>query len=169
MVRYVFREDEPIRIKGAKDADPQRIGEALEAISKAEAGELTPKAVVEAARSPNHALHANFEWNDAIAAEAHRLDQARHIIRIVRVEDAAATNGSNRAFLSISDKAGTSYRPLADVRASVGMQDAILKAAARDLDAFQRRYKDLIDVCEAVSKAKEAIQRRQDRQERRAA
>ncbi len=165
MIRYSFREDEPLRIKAAKDADAQKIGEALDAIAKSADGEIIPKAVVDAARSPKHPLHAHFEWNDALAAEAHRLDQARHIIRIIRVVDAEATDGTSRAFLSVTEKAGTSYRRLADVKMSVDMQNAVLKAAERDLDAFQRRYRDLLDVCDAVARAKEMIQRRRDRQE----
>ncbi len=169
MPTYNFRDDEPVRLKASKNADPQVIGDALEAIAKTNGGEIVPKAVVDAARSPKHPLHPHFEWDDKLAAEAHRLDQARSLIRIVRVEDASATDGTSRAFLSISEKAGTSYRSLADVKASIGMQDAILKAAARDLDAFQQRYRDLTDICEFVSKAKEAITRRQEKQSQRRA
>ena len=70
MIQYVFREDSPLPIKGAKDADAQVIGEALEEIRLKAGGELTPGAVVEAARTKRSALHKHFEWNDAVAAEA---------------------------------------------------------------------------------------------------
>lgn len=169
MPRYVFREDEPLRLKAGKEADAQRIGEALEALTALAEGELAPKAVVDAARSASHPLHAHFEWDDAIAAEAHRLEQARHIIRIVRVVDEDASEGNTRAFLSVSDKGGTSYRPMGDVKQSVDLQAAVLRAAARDLDAFQRRYRDLTDVCAIVTRAKDALSKRMDQGTRRAA
>ncbi len=85
MITYTFR-DEPVAILNAKKADPQKIGRALAKIAEANAGRLTPGAVVEAARSPNSALHRHFEWDDRKAAEAYRRDQAREIIAVIRVE-----------------------------------------------------------------------------------
>lgn len=49
-------------------------------------GKLTPQAVVDEARNPEHPLHACFDWDDETAAEAWRLEQARTLIRSVRVE-----------------------------------------------------------------------------------
>lgn len=49
-------------------------------------GVLTPSAVVDAARNPNSSMHAQFEWDDSEAAEAYRLQQARALIRRVKVE-----------------------------------------------------------------------------------
>lgn len=51
-----------------------------------ERGQLTEKTVVEDARSPDSPLHGFFEWDDTRAAEAHRLSQARLLIRRVRIE-----------------------------------------------------------------------------------
>lgn len=52
----------------------------------ADAGELTPERVVAHAREEGSPLHALFDWNDESAAHAHRLHQARILIRSVRVE-----------------------------------------------------------------------------------
>ena len=169
MVRYVFREDEPIRIKAAGKADPQVIGQALQEIAKDHGQELSPKHVVDAARSSNHPLHPHFEWDDALAAEAFRLDQARNIIRIVRVEDVESKEGTSRAFLSVATKDGVAYRGFDEVKRSVELQTALLQGAKRDLDAFERRYRELMDVCQIVSKAREAVQKRLDKLENRAA
>lgn len=54
-------------------------------------GRLTPRAVVDAARDENHPLHGEFEWDDTVAAEAYRLDQARQLIADVRVEVVTST------------------------------------------------------------------------------
>ena len=169
MIRYVFRDDQPLAIKGAKDADPQVIGEALAAISDKLGGHLTPVAVVDAARDKKHVLHRHFEWDDALAADAYRLDQARHIVRVVRVEDEDAEGGTARAYLSISEKNGVSYRPIEAVKKSVDLQAAVLKGAERDLRAFEMRYKDLIDICDLVRTARERITSRRNKHESRAA
>lgn len=161
MVQYVFR-DEPLTIKAAKKAKPQVIGDALSAIATANGGRLTPVAVVDSARDPSHPLHVHFEWDDAKAAESFRLEQAREIIRVVRVED--DEREPPRAFLSVSEgRAGTSYRTLGDVMDSAELQNIVLAQAERDLVAFQRRYAQLVDVCDIVAKARDAVAKRRGR------
>jgi hypothetical protein len=49
-------------------------------------GRITPARVVENARPVNSLLHDRFEWDDAKAAELHRLDQARVLIASVEVQ-----------------------------------------------------------------------------------
>jgi hypothetical protein len=83
MVKYIFREG-PIFIRNAAKADVQAIGEALEKLKARNGGELKPKALVDDARSSRHPAHHQFEWNDKVAGEAHRLHQARELISIVR-------------------------------------------------------------------------------------
>src|SRR5690348_5499317 len=100
MLKYTFRE--PLTLKAANKADPQKIGEELEKLS-GDAGELTPDVVVEAARNPRNVLHKHFEWDDQKAAEAFRLDQARCLIRSVVVEDDDSEEGRSAAFISIAD------------------------------------------------------------------
>lgn len=160
MLKYVFREDEPIRIKAAGKADPQVIGESLDKIRLQTGGELEPKDVVAAARESGHPLHAHFEWNDKAAAESFRLDQARNIIRIIRVIDDSAEGGTTRAFVSVNGKNGVSYRTVEDVKRSSDLQEAVLAQAEKDLIAFETRYRELKDICQIVASAREAIQRR---------
>ena len=55
---------------------------ALRALEDAQ-GRLTPDAVVNAARDSENPLHPHFEWDDTKAAEAHRRNQARTLIKTV--------------------------------------------------------------------------------------
>jgi len=48
-------------------------------------GRLEPKQVIEAARDPASPLHSYFEWDDRVAAERYRENQARTLIRSVTV------------------------------------------------------------------------------------
>lgn len=57
----------------------QEVVDAIQALEDAE-GRLTPRAVVEAARSKASPLHGCFEWDDKKAAAKHRLDTARRLI-----------------------------------------------------------------------------------------
>lgn len=49
-------------------------------------GRLIPTMVVNDAKDPDSPLHSYFTWDDAEAASQHRLEQARQLIRSVRVE-----------------------------------------------------------------------------------
>lgn len=48
-------------------------------------GRLSPAAVVETARDPSSPLHHCFDWDNTSAAESWRIEQARRLIRSVRV------------------------------------------------------------------------------------
>jgi hypothetical protein len=49
-------------------------------------GRLRPEDVVDAARNPNSALHSYFTWDDSEAAAAYRLQEARALIKRVKVD-----------------------------------------------------------------------------------
>jgi hypothetical protein len=162
MIRYVFREP-PITIKAAKAADPQQIGEALMAIATENGGRLTPAATVEAARAPEHVLHRHFEWQDRLAAEAYRLDQARTLIRVIRVIDDETDVPAQIAFLSVAEKSGHVYYGKATIAASIQLQALVLQQAERDLTAWEKRYSELHDICTTVRELRETIAQRRAR------
>jgi hypothetical protein len=61
------------------------LAEHLSAIQRDD-GRLLPEDVVARASDPDHPLHSFFEWDDEAAGHAHRLDQARALIRRVKVD-----------------------------------------------------------------------------------
>lgn len=159
MIRYVFRET-PMMLPNATEADAQEIGEALNSISEKAGGKLTPGAVVEAAKSSRSVLHKHFQWEDASAAHAWRLHQARSLITSVRVLDDDIPGGQAPAFISISTKDGRNYHTLHAVKGDRELQDAVLAAAERDLAAWQDRYRQLRDVCALVGEARVALSKK---------
>jgi len=68
-----------------KKAKSRIIQEALEKLVD-QNGRLDPEVLVKAARHWSHPLHDCFEWDARKAAHAHRLTQARALIREVKVE-----------------------------------------------------------------------------------
>jgi len=48
-------------------------------------GYINPKLVIEAARDPTSPIHSEFEWDVQAAAEEYWLDQARTLIRYVKL------------------------------------------------------------------------------------
>ena len=88
----------------------------FQAIKEANLGSLTPELVVSRAEGGDSRLHDAFTWDDSLAAEAHRLQQAREIINSIRIED--DVDGTEYAFMSIADKGGTAYRTLGEIKSS---------------------------------------------------
>lgn len=77
-----------------------------------EGGLLMPEKIVEyAQQNPTSALHGEFEWDDAKAAQEHRLQQAREMVRVY-VTVLPGTLQKVRGFVSVpSDRAnGGGYR-----------------------------------------------------------
>lgn len=113
-------------------------------------GKVLPEAVVDAARPLDSPLHHRFEWDDSIAAEAHRLAQARQLIRQVKIQvvtDPDEPPVYTRAFVHIPDEKPDSiadgelaqegaYYPHDVVAAS----PILSRIALREMD---RRWRDL--------------------------
>lgn len=57
-------------------------GEYMQKLRK-QKGEITPQILVKSSKNKKAILHNCFEWNDTIAAEQHRIDQARYILRMI--------------------------------------------------------------------------------------
>jgi hypothetical protein len=69
--------------KDVRVKNSQLIKRALTALERK--GKLTPDDVVRAARDPNNALHEYFDWDDSVAGQKWRIQQARHLIASVQV------------------------------------------------------------------------------------
>ena len=78
-----------------------------------EQGGITPEAVVGVARDPNNILHAHFEWDDAKAGHAHRLQQARLLIKRVKITTPAGSTTPKYVSVKIvSDEGDRVYEPI---------------------------------------------------------
>ncbi len=125
------------------------------------AGLLDPRRVVDYARDPDTALHRQFEWDDSLAAEQHRLWQARQIIRLrftVFEEDGPPV----RTFVSLrSDRmAGRGYRALSSVLSDRELRQVLLDEALAELRRARERYTHLKELSGVWRELRKAEQRR---------
>jgi hypothetical protein len=105
--------------------DAAIVGEELTRIYN-EHGALSAQVVVDAARPEDAPLHPAFEWDDSTAAEAYRREQARTLIKVVRVRE-SEDKPSAPAFLNVTTlgpaaedgevRSSRGYHPLAVVLA----------------------------------------------------
>lgn len=121
----------------------------LQQEGKSEASDL-----VDASRPENAPLHSMFEWNDAVAAELYRVDQARCIIRHVCViqEDTNKESVPVRAFFQIDSESGD-YEPTVVIMNDEEKRKRLLEVAKGELNSFKVKYqslKELAKVFEAI-------------------
>lgn len=134
---------------------PEVAAKAIQAIERRD-GIVTPLAVVDAARSPSHPLHAVFNWDDTSAAEKWRAHQARLLINAVRVTvtySGGETREQQVAFVSVRTEAGRGYMATARVMSDDLLREQAVADALAALEGWRVRYAhltELADLCSAI-------------------
>ncbi len=129
--------------------DAQVAGEEIEKIlpDKRMNRELA-RSVVKKARAKRSVLHGYFEWDDSIAAEEYRINQAMHLVAAVRLvnPDEGEDERPQRAFVTIRvENGGFGYYTLDEILSD----DALRKRRYQELyaraDCFARIARDFAE------------------------
>ncbi len=88
-----------------------KVARALEDLASPDDGSILAQDVVDAARPEGSPLHSHFTWDDSIAADAYRVEQARRLIRSYKVHVVSdKASGKERDLLVRGFVAGRSVR-----------------------------------------------------------
>jgi hypothetical protein len=124
---------------------------------KEDHGVLTPEYVVEAARPDDSPLHSRFQWDDAVAGEAWRREQARQLIQSVRIVYRKAAEGepagSIRAFHAVRGQDGCHFEAAEDVIADPFMRALVLEDMRREWQQMADRYKGFEEFWQMVAES----------------
>ena len=126
----------------------QEVGNDLLAIKQANQGLLLPCDVVAAAAPIESSLHYFFEWDDSLAAEQHRLSQARRLITsVVFIREVKKKNKlilvSRAAFTHVrTDKNG--YRDTDEVYNTPELKAAYIRQLQTDWKTFKQKHYDVL-------------------------
>ena len=133
------------------------VGAELEAIQE-EHGELLPDTIVAAAKPESSPLHKLFTWDDAIAGELYRRNEARYILRNLRIDYIRKEDQNEeeprvlkvRAFVNVPEEQDEEEEAPAQPRRvylSTAMalrnpqhRDYVLKTAKAELETWRNRY-----------------------------
>lgn len=157
MTKYQWRPGARIE----KDLDAEVIGAEIERLEDKN-GVVEPAAVVEAARSRRSPLHAAFEWDDTVAAEEHRKQQARQLVAalvIVQVRTEGGRSESTRGFqIARPDPDGPrGYVRLDRIVGSEDMTKQLIGSASRELQSAVRRFSSIAALGKYVPALEELI------------
>lgn len=115
-------------------------------------GRLTPTIIVDAARPKKHPLHARFEWDDRVAGEAYRRQQAQDLIQSVKVVHSRDDKPdlSVRAFHAIRDGEGFAYKPTDEILSDPLLTKMLLADMHREWLTLRQRYEHFLEFRELV-------------------
>lgn len=129
--------------------DANIVGKTIEKIEK-KYGECTASLLLEEARNKKSQLHSLFEWDDTVAAEKFRLDQATKIITAVAViydnnnEEPIIT----RAFVNVGAKNNGSFITMATALSNEKSRSIVFQHALEELQTFKAKYAGLQELAE---------------------
>lgn len=116
---------------------------------------VTPASIVEKARDENTELHSCFEWDDSIAAQKHREQQARMIlVNLVVVHEDPKKKEKTNVRLFVNNVRGQEYKPISFVVKNRSEYELLLERARKELIAFTKKYNSLSEykeLCEYIT------------------
>lgn len=136
--------------------EAQRVFSKLERSNK-----LTPETVLEEARCEASPLHEHFEWDDSVAAEKHRLQQAGHLLRSLEVIFERNEQAPIRQYHIIKQKDEVSYVNIKKVMQVPNFRAQVLEQCRNDMSHFiskLERFRDLQHVLETANLLKEQLE-----------
>lgn len=119
---------------------------------------LTPEDVVSDAQLANSPLHDYFEWDDTVAANGYRDHQARYLLRNINVVVTSQGHEHEVRFLhAVKVEDARRYIAVNIVLEQPDLHSQIIEEALRQLQAWQRKYREYKDLHPVVSAIETAL------------
>lgn len=126
----------------------------LERIASEHGGQLFTADVIDAARNKKNPLHPAFEWDDTVAAERFRTEQARKLIKSIRVvyED----RPDEPKFVHVRVGNAGYYADATATVADVDEWERAKKGVEEQIARTRRQVDDFIRIARAAGREKDA-------------
>lgn len=150
------------------DAQAVVVGKALTKIEK-QKGCVAPRYVVDEGRDSSSELHQFFTWDQAKAAELHRLEEARRLIRsvsIIQISRPQSQPKVVRAFVSVHSSErekrfeGRAYISTVKALSDADYKAQVLQEALQEFTSLRKKYenlKELADIFAAIEATEERL------------
>lgn len=134
----------------------------LERLTDINNGDLTPDIVLDAARPESSPLHKHFEWDDSVAAEAWRKDQARTLIQSYKLHIVDERGERTvRYYTNVVIQDAHAYRRTEDIVRIDALREQRRLSIIRDLNRIRTElvtFDSFASATEAVDTAIAALQ-----------
>lgn len=126
----------------------EEAGKVMEKIEERD-GVVTKESFLEESRPESSPTHNCFEWDDSVAAEAYRLEQARHCINDLQVTLISDDDKvDSTAFVNViaPKKENAEYKSIDVALEDEDHRKAVVENALAELSALKRKYNHLIEL-----------------------
>lgn len=130
-----------------KGIDAQLVAEEITALGDS----ITPEDVVEMARDENSETHKCFTWDDSIAAEKWRKQEARQIFCNLVIERSVTESENSVPIRIFHCNEGRSYKHAELVFKVEDEYQKLLQSAYAELRAFKIKYQSLNELSEILA------------------
>lgn len=131
----------------------QVVGEHVAAIEERD-GEVTKESFLDSARSKASPVHKLFDWDNKVAGEKWRLQQAKNILSCLRInivcEDRAPIK--TRAFINIVPGSNNGrFLSTELAMANLDTRTGVLTRAQQELQSFREKYSTLTELSTVIA------------------
>jgi len=153
-VKYSWKSGFPNR-----GADAQMVGSVLEDLGSATDGCLTPQQVVDHARNRDSPLHSLFEWDDSVAAEAYRREQAGAMMRAIQIHYEVELERFEvvRALQNVTRDSVRVYVPTIRALQDDDLRRQIIDGAFRELEGWTFRYRQYRELSKIIAEVERLL------------
>ena len=114
----------------------------------------TPQEIVDIARNPNSVIHNYFQWDDTVAAEEYRKEQAarmeRSFVLTKVVDDGEKVEKKVYRLVEVDSSRTSAYTPVVFTLRKEDEYADLLRRAKIELEGFIKRYHSLVELQEII-------------------
>ena len=144
-----------LKVKKGHHIKPEGINELNKIVE--EQGGITTQVLLDHASDPNNPLHQYFDWDDTIAAEKWRKEQAGHLLRRVVIEvEINNVPVLVRAFhpIAIESEETKVYYPLNIILSDKEKRMDVVEYALREVEGWAERYQQYTELEPIIKEVK---------------
>lgn len=131
-----------------KGANAEQVASEIESLGN----DVTPTEILEKAKDDTTELHKCFEWEDSVAAEKWRLQQARMIVcHLVIKEDGEDDAGKPEIRIFHKTDRADGYKPITFIMQDKTEYEKLLAHAREELRIFKQKYHNLSELEEILA------------------
>lgn len=118
----------------------------IEVLEVEKSNGLTPKNILERAKDSSSNLHNLFEWDNSVAAEKFRLEQARGLIQNIKIivgEKMIRGFESVRVIVNDTGEMKNTYLPIMDILSNEEYREQKIVEALNNITYWRAKFQDL--------------------------
>lgn len=124
--------------------------------------EVTPEDVLSDAKRKRSPLHNFFEWEDSVAAEKYRVQQARYMLRSIRVVVEKEAVEETRAFVPVvirepEKEPRKVYTTVQYALSDEQLRQQTIEYALKQLENWRNRWNEYTELADALRAVDEVI------------